>query len=735
MERKFTVFFIIILLFICGRLTAQNAYYDACYLSDIDKLELATYIKYLSNIDASDIPEEIIDNFKGKKDPKYLEFENLLEKNLLIPQLKQGAIFILEPWEREIDIKQFKNYYEITKNALHAIRVESIGFNFQLFDSFINQYNLTYLNYGVFGIEPNDLNTTVPNKVLLENIPESGRFTSPLFQTRLIDAIGTIIAERFKADITEMYLNKFKDFLKSNKFGEYTETFLPNTFKLVTNSDPFTYTDLGNDIKTAFQSDLDALPQSIIQYIDTLSAQSDDPTLAVIVIGYHWAEKLIGGSHPVNTLDYLDYEFSKNESIRGELPNVWGTIRLLNLLQLNLQKQPADSTSDQEEPSGWISFSDFRKLLEDEDTKDYFLRLITLQDEDFFKAFDVEKNTSLMDYIRNDVESFLNKVVKVHHIIERINQIDQKKSGTFNDYLNYMQLTLDTIKILYYDIINEPPSEQNNHFLNIFQSTLNTCKAIYSKQYLNLLAEVRYILEQIKSSVVKVQDKEPNSINNILKIIKKYGVFIEAIAAAKSSGDLKNVISQVILPRGSYLEKRTTKFSITIASFPGLYGGTEKLIDEEKEGDTGTATNPKSPAMVTGFTAPLGVEFTFGDLSGHSIGTYFTVFDLGAVVSYRLTGSEDPLSGFSEKITLKQVFTPGISLNLGLKNTPITLRAGWQYTPELRNIKQGELEYDTTKSFRWFMGLCWDLPLIRITPPFRKINPEPEHTQSKEELR
>ena len=97
-------------------------------------------------------------------------------------------------------------------------------------------------------------------------------------------------------------------------------------------------------------------------------------------------------------------------------------------------------------------------------------------------------------------------------------------------------------------------------------------------------------------------------------------------------------------------------------------------------------------------------------------GFFGSLFDLGAVVSYRLTRSGKDYSGLPDKVTFKQIFSPGFSLNLGWKNSPFTIGAGIQWAPELRKIKDKEgIITDETNSLRYFFRLSWDMPLIRLS--------------------
>jgi len=69
----------------------------------------------------------------------------------------------------------------------------------------------------------------------------------------------------------------------------------------------------------------------------------------------------------------------------------------------------------------------------------------------------------------------------------------------------------------------------------------------------------------------------------------------------------------------------------------------------------------------------------------------------------------------------EQVFSPGVSVNLGMKNTPLTWGLGAQYTPELRRITHQGQVITKANAWRFFLRLSWDFPLLNVAvTPFKK---------------
>jgi hypothetical protein len=202
----------------------------------------------------------------------------------------------------------------------------------------------------------------------------------------------------------------------------------------------------------------------------------------------------------------------------------------------------------------------------------------------------------------------------------------------------------------------------------------------------------------------------------VLALLNKYGNVIAGVATAQNSADLEAVIKKYVASSGTYVIQRTSLSTISVAAKVGATGGFE-----------GT-DHFKSFQPNFGLTVPIGVEFTWGGrsdkktnypfltkdnkvkyLNETSQSLFLQVFDIAAVVNYRL--GADSSSTLPQKILLKQVFSPGVSYNFSLKNSPFDIGFGLEYTPELRKIGDN-LQAST---IRLFVRIAWDKPLIFLT--------------------
>lgn len=232
----------------------------------------------------------------------------------------------------------------------------------------------------------------------------------------------------------------------------------------------------------------------------------------------------------------------------------------------------------------------------------------------------------------------------------------------------------------------------------------------------------------------KIPD-ENNSFNK--EEIIKYISFIVAIIDAKDSKEIKEAIKSIALPAGSYSIKRKARCNISLNAYAGITVGAEyKLKDGRIDG-----FYKQNWAGNLGFTAPVGIGFNWGSgkdvavdrfeeyssikrnakgryrgLRGESLSLFVSVIDLGALVLFRLGDTESPLP---EDVSFEQVFAPGAFFVWGLRNSPISLFAGTQYSPRLRTITENAIE-TRANALRFNVGLTIDIPILnfytRTTP-------------------
>lgn len=243
----------------------------------------------------------------------------------------------------------------------------------------------------------------------------------------------------------------------------------------------------------------------------------------------------------------------------------------------------------------------------------------------------------------------------------------------------------------------------------------------YNGQSKQIKADIDKFSEDLKTQITALNKKllkdkdiaKNATYQKVLLWINTYGNVIAGVATAQNSDDLEKVIKNFVESSGSYVYQRTSRNTISIAAKVGIAGGFEGT-------DHFTSFKPNF-----GLSVPIGFEFSRGGridkqtpypflngknkvryLDETSSSWFVQIFDIFAVVNYRL--GADSSSTLPQKILLQQVFSPGITYNIGFKNVPFDLGVGGEYTPQLRKIGD-QLQAST---IRLFIRLSWDKPLI-----------------------
>ncbi|MCD0472323.1 hypothetical protein [Flavobacterium sp. JAS] len=187
-----------------------------------------------------------------------------------------------------------------------------------------------------------------------------------------------------------------------------------------------------------------------------------------------------------------------------------------------------------------------------------------------------------------------------------------------------------------------------------------------------------------------------------LKIIN----FLNDISLAATPEDVEKAIDAFALPVGSSsLKERATSY-YAINSFPGIIGGFE-FSDQQPRAET------------IGFTAPVGLYFQpWGAFKkGGSLGIFLPIIDIAAPVRLRLDSNNDTQT--LPEFDFKDIFSPGVYLIYGFRNSPIALNLGMQYGPKLRDIPVGDGSVESVDSYRVNVGVTIDIPLLTLSGKYK----------------
>ncbi|MBE7172414.1 MAG: hypothetical protein INR73_17635 [Williamsia sp.] len=209
--------------------------------------------------------------------------------------------------------------------------------------------------------------------------------------------------------------------------------------------------------------------------------------------------------------------------------------------------------------------------------------------------------------------------------------------------------------------------------------------------------------------------KQYDSSKKVLRNLVRYGSFMASVATATNSDDVAAAIETAALPVGSSRIKRASKFTVAVNAYPGLFYGIEKIHNI----DTG-----KARFNVYGVTAPIGVAVSWGhralvfSTGRHEWSTsiFVSLIDIGAVAAFRFRN--DSVAQIPT-IQLKDIFSPGVFLSVGIPKTPLSFNMGAQAGPNLRKVnvnaasKPGN-DFNNKMYWRYSASLCVDIPVFNL---------------------
>jgi len=224
----------------------------------------------------------------------------------------------------------------------------------------------------------------------------------------------------------------------------------------------------------------------------------------------------------------------------------------------------------------------------------------------------------------------------------------------------------------------------------------------------------------LKDSLTTITEKV-NTVNetivsaNTKSYLLKYGSFMAAMVLTKSSSDVENTIESFALPPGSSRIKRESVFNVSLNGYAGLYYGHEKISGIKD----GLFFNSY------GVTAPVGIALSWGHRlifgtgdggwktgkKGWSTSVFFSLIDLGAIAAYRI--NNDSVQQVPN-IQLKDIFSPGAFLSIGIPKSPLSLNFGAQLGPNLRKVDNAKNDYVGKTYVRYSASILVDIPVLNF---------------------
>jgi len=580
------------------------------------------------------------------------------------------------------------------------------------------------------------------NKAALKSFSSFGN----LNVTNLADGFAKFLVKRTKEELSAAFFDKFNTFITDPKYKDARILF-PQTYATLQaiGDQIYNYQAYINTLRESFEKDLDGLLSNLPKviedgrYKDFFEAQPD--LKAICLSSLYVGNGLMNKVHPGKII--ADYDVFQLDSIPNK--NVKASIQILKLFSESLRSKNVDHY--------WVPTDSLEMLIKDKVAFKIYLGLIYQQSGNIqiqvgpYKTFQEALNDNVSNYTQYD--SYLRDFIRqASTVTANIKNISGKESDklTFTDYYNFYNSALDLIQKA--SAINQLPglkalkfSDDFIKYQNIARTGGNIALDINRKNYSSAVINVFTLydyafggdIDNIKDSIKNTKNtgtkteasnllKDKNDLNSKHSVdefkgkMLKYASFMATITQAQNSDDVEAAIEAFALPTGSSRIKRETCFNVALNAYCGLYLGNEHIKGIDDSGEKTDFLNSY------GVTAPIGISISWGNGSAFPIfgacsskhhwsnSLFLSVVDIGALAAFRF---KDDKTQTVPDVQLKDIISPGIFYSLGIAKTPISLNAGWQIGPLLREVNPTQNNYSQSYS-RFSVSVCVDIPILNF---------------------
>lgn len=566
----------------------------------------------------------------------------------------------------------------------------------------------------------------------------------------LIDALGSVIADRFREELTLAFLNSFREKLKADSLlGDL----FPNAKRVLLYDDPFNYNAWMSTFRSALDEDLRELPSNLPHLLNGIKealklSPEEEKILTTIIAVYPSLMEL--ANNPEKSYHALCQTLRK-------LPELYADSLLkanVKIISKLLEELGNGSQTD------WADQSLLENLKDFKIAKTFVGFTIEKHRKTFEKAtlgnFSKGKNLYELTHKKENsadlkkyvvfIQGLGNQVVAIKKSIADLDRVKRNNNGKLS-YVDYTPLIDKSLDVLQYlmdstnlQLIDPKLISKKTELARIFSDGSKLVN--YAKDVNTLIAEHDY--SKIIVVTLDIVDDYITSDSLVdskfLKEFLKYGNLAVNLCSATSSEELEAAIKGAILPAQSFRLKRNCYFSVSVNSYAGLFYAQEVLRNPDAKNKMGG---------IAGFTAPIGIGLNWGlgkkdtptkyskyptktvikngkivdrtnYFSGWSISLFFPIVDVGAITAFRLTDDETPVN----TIQWANIVAPGAYVTLGLGNTPLAFSLGAQYGPGLKEVKAADgVATPTINSSAWRFGasLMVDIPFFNLYSKPEKV--------------
>jgi len=536
--------------------------------------------------------------------------------------------------------------------------------------------------------------------------------------TNIADGLAKFLVKRAKQELTMAFFDKLKKIIEE---AEDLKTLFPQTSYLLAamGNEVYNFEAYVQNLREAFKDDIKYIPDNFPGIIDNHKDPGEffdnqhQELEAALRTACYVVNALQEQTHPGDILDNYPLEFL--DSIPSK--NYKGALQTLQLISAALK----DSTNS-DTASYWVNLKKVREMAGDKSSLKIYLGLIYQRakmntitfDSGFLltKLLDGAANSfdKAYDAYKRYIQVFAAKLDALNKMIKSYDK-PATDSLALEKYAKYFTATVDLIE--YCTSVSDLPHfadskignlhKQLKTYFNIAYATADLTMAIIRRNYSAAINKTVFIYDEI---IAKGNEASKTTLVSLVK----YGSFMASVATARNSDEVEEAIEAFALPAGSSKIKRRTFFNVSLNGYAGFFYGHESIPDIK---DNRTFNN-------YGVTAPVGVCISagrkrlfnpFANDGNASYSLFISLIDVGSIASYRV--KNDSIAQIPT-IELKDIFSPGAFLSIGIPKTPLSFNLGAQFGPNLRKVKDAQNDYSNKTYTRLSASLCVDIPIVNF---------------------
>jgi len=471
------------------------------------------------------------------------------------------------------------------------------------------------------------------------------------FALHFIGGTTDFMIERGKSEITLAF---FKRLTNQKEFKDKLENIFPSTNTVIENMNHYSYSLFIQNIKEAYQKDLDQFYENIFDYILKKDGLSNSEKILSDSKKFFDAYQKSSSFHSFIThLSFANFNSDANNLKETSHFFSW----FLNLLK---------------NPEGDILYQDLEKLLNDEYTRALFIAYI----KDEMKEKSELKDEEIIELVLS-IQQYFFLFSEIHKEYQNNTDPEQIFKLKQKEFQTTLALIKDIFKIKNSDI----PLKHINEVAHIHF-------AIQQKNYSLALTEAIKLTKSLKPDLQLEK--------NFVEVI----TFFNRLLEAKNDQDIQKAIEAIALPAGnSSIKKQGSDgfgvWDLELGSYLGLLlGGHQHLNTFQK-------SENKNPL---GIFAPIGFNFNFFRGQDMSLSAFFPMLDLSSSVVMKLNADKTSVSPDFDAYNL---MSPGGFLVINLSQVPMSFGFGAQFRPF---TSQDQHNWD----YRVGMFLGIDIPFFTL---------------------